>query len=94
MSLLFFFNITNEERKYLGLNPIEDFWDTTSFYSKTNLWHKRTTVFWEESTRKKIIIEQKRVSSGEWDMINQIRNNEDFHDFMRYYMDTCVGYGI
>ena len=57
----FYFVITNEERRYLGLNPIEAEWEVSQFYSKTNLWHKRTTVFWCKDTIKKIIYESKRV---------------------------------
>ena len=58
----FYFEITNEERKYLGLNSIEDSWDISQFYSKINLWHKRTSIFWFNDTIKKIIVEEKRVS--------------------------------
>lgn len=163
----FYFVITNEERRYLGLNPIEAEWEVSQFYSKTNLWHKRTTVFWCKDTIKKIIYESKRVSrerityesimesdeeilsenrewllprtnrgkkkkvnatnifscssaagcwfhfhldtadkatvsmsiasgrnhkriaTGEWDRIKNIRNDADFHEFMKYYMETC-----
>lgn len=164
----FYIEITNEERQYLGLDPIMKEWDTTQFYSKTNLWHKRTTVFWEENVIKKVIVEQKKVVSldnqityhsiqeddtnlftenrewllpltnrgkkkkitatnvlavtplgctfhfhldmyrgistsmaicnhrnnqiiatGEYDKINKIRNDADFHEFMKYYMESC-----
>lgn len=54
--------LTNEERKYLALDPLEDKWETTSFYSKTNLWHKRTTVYWDNDVIKKVIVEQKKIS--------------------------------
>ncbi len=54
--------ITNEERRYMGLNPIEDNWDMSQLYSKTNLWHKRTSIFWCDNTIKKIVFEEKRVS--------------------------------
>ncbi len=59
----YYLEITNEERRYLGLEPIMEEWDITQFYSKTNLWHKRTTVFWEGNVIKKVIVEQKRVVS-------------------------------
>ncbi len=162
----FYFVITNEERRYLGLDPIEDTWDISQFYSKTNLWHKRTSVFWCGDRIKKVILEQKRVSreeityeciteydtnlqtenrewllplttrgkkkkitatnilafdpqgcgfhfhldtvkrtsvgmsiynsrnnkeiaTGEWERIKKIRNDADFHEFMKYYMETC-----
>lgn len=165
----FYFVITNEERRYMGLNPVEDSWDISQFYSKTNLWHKRTSVFWFNETIKKVIVEEKRVlgekityeciteydtdlqtenrewllpltargkkkkinatnilavnpmgcgfhfhldthekasvsmsiyndrnnksvATGEWDRINKIRNDADFHEFMKYYMETCPPY--
>ncbi len=59
----FYLEITNEERRFLALNSIEDSWDVTQFNSKTNLWYKRTTVFWEDNIIKKVIHEEKRVSN-------------------------------
>lgn len=165
----FYFVITNEERRYMGLDPIEDSWEMSQFYSKTNLWHKRTSVFWCNESIKKIIVEEKRVvderitfesimeydtnlqtenrewllpltsrgkkkkvsatnilainslgccfyfsldtarqasvnmsicntrnnkriAIGEQDRINKIRNDADFHEFMKYYMETCPPY--
>ena len=162
----FYFVITNEERRYMGLDSVEDSWDISQFYRKTNLWHKRTSVFWCNDTIKKVIVEEKRVSDerityeciteydtnlqtenrewilplttrgkkkkvsvtnilavnplgcgfhfhldtfhevlvsmsiynhrnnksiamGERDKINKIRNDADFHEFMKYYMETC-----
>ena len=164
----YYIEITNEERRYLGLDPVMEEWDTTQFYSKTNLWHKRTTVFWEENVIKKVIVEQKkvvspnnriiyhsiqeddtnlstenrewllpltnrgkkkkitatnvlaitpfgctfhfhldmhsgastsmsicnarndqRIATGEQEKINKIRNDADFHQFMKYYIETC-----
>ncbi len=164
----FYFMVTNEERKYLALNPLEQEWDMTQYTSKTNLWHKRTTAFWCGDTIKKVILEYKKVSRkdgrivydsiteydtelqtehrqwliprtsrgkkkkitatnilnmtplgcefhfhrdtyenvlvnmsiyngrnykkiaiGEWDRIREIKNHTDFHEFMKYYMDTC-----
>ncbi len=58
----FYFKIENDERRYLGLNEVEDDWEITQFYSKTNLWHKRTSVFWCENLVKKVIVEEKRVN--------------------------------
>ena len=60
----FYFVITNDERKYMGLNPVESSWYISQFYSKTNLWHKRTSVFWDDTTIKKIIYEEKRISDN------------------------------
>lgn len=162
----FYFIINNEERKYMGLDNMDDNWEMTQFYSKTNLWHKRTSVFWSDCIIMKIILEEKRVSDerityesiteydielhtenrewllpltargkkkkinatnilafaptkcifhfhldsydkpltsmsiynqknnksiaiGENDKIDTIRNDSDFHEFMKYYMDTC-----
>lgn len=162
----FYLVITNEERKYMGVNPVESSWDISQFYSKTNLWHKRTSIFWHDDTIKKIIYEEKRISDnviiyesimeydtelrtenrewllpltvrgkkkkisatnilvvnpfgcefhfyldtanktsvgmaicnrrnnkeiaiGEADRISKIRNDADFHEFMKYYMETC-----
>lgn len=61
----FYFHITNAERRYLALNPIDATWDISQYYSKTNLWHKRTSVFWCGNNIKKVILEQKRVSDGD-----------------------------
>lgn len=162
----FYLVVTNEERNYMGLNPVESSWEISQFYSKTNLWHKRTSVFWHDDTIKKIIYEEKRISDnvityesimeydtelrsenrewllpltargkkkkisatnilavnpfgcefhfyldtanktsvgmaicnrrnnkeiaiGEADRISKIRNDADFHEFMKYYMETC-----
>ena len=52
----FYFVVTNEERRYMGLDPIENSWDMSQFYSKTNLWHKRTSIFWFKETIKKVIV--------------------------------------
>ena len=32
----FYLVITNEERKYMGVNPVESSWDISQFYSKRN----------------------------------------------------------
>ena len=61
----FYFKITNEERRYMGLDSVDDNWDMSQFYSKTNLWYKRTSVFWCNDTIKKVIVENKRVSDDE-----------------------------
>lgn len=61
----FFIRITNEERRYLGLNPIEDDWEITRYFSKTNITYKRTTVYWDGVVIKKIICEENRIPSGQ-----------------------------
>lgn len=165
----FYFVITNEERRFMGLDSVEAGWDISQFYSKTNQWHKRTSLFWCKDTIKKIIVEGKRVTDerityeciteydtdlqtenrewllpltakgkkkkvnatnilainpfgcsfhyyldsfedvfasmsisnqrnnkkiaiGEEDKIDKIRNDADFHEFMKYYMETCPSY--
>lgn len=60
----FYFVLTNEERKYMGLNPISCSWEMSQFYSKTNLWHKRTSIFWHGDTINKVIYEEKRLSDN------------------------------
>lgn len=52
----FFIRITNEERRYLGLNPIEDDWEITRYFSKTNITYKRTTVYWDGVVIKKLFV--------------------------------------
>ncbi len=159
----FLINPTNEERPYLALNPVEESWEMTVYYSKTNLWYKRTSVYWQGDIIKKIISEEKRIVDGKadfetysecdtdlqtegrmWlfpltsrgkkkkvtptnimsfritgcsfgfiiedekarmsaynsracknipigenDKICKIKNDEDLHQFMKYYMETC-----
>lgn len=59
----FLIEIKNEERKYFGLEEIDSEWQTTVYYSKTNLWHKRLVVFWNGNAIVKVIDEEKRVLS-------------------------------
>lgn len=73
----YYIKITNEERQYLGLEPIMEEWYITQYYSKTNLWHKRTTVFWEENVIKKVIVEQKKILSPNNRIIYQSIQEDD-----------------
>lgn len=57
----YFIVLKNEERKYFVLEEINPAWEISRYYSKTNLWYKRTTAFWEGNTIVKVIVEQKRV---------------------------------
>ena len=41
----FFLRITNEERRYLALDPIQKDWEITQYWSKTNYYYSRVTVF-------------------------------------------------
>ena len=162
-----YLNITNEERKYLALEPIQDNFELSQYYSKTNLFHKRTNLFWDGDRIVKIISEEKKVSDkgdilfesileydtdiktqnrefivpltargklkkltptnvlacsisgcsfyfernhtkekspvdmyitgqysksiyvGEWERRDKIHNDSEFHEFMKYYIETC-----
>lgn len=51
--------IKNEDRKYFGFSQIDDSWEIKNFYSKTNLWHKQTKVFFDkDDVVRKIIHEE------------------------------------
>ena len=52
----YYIEIKNSERKYFGLDEIAPDWEKSEFYSKTNIWYKRTIVFWEESVIKKVMV--------------------------------------
>jgi len=57
----FLITLTNEERRYLALDPIEDSWDVTQYVSKCNVTYVRTTAYWEGNIIKKVIREEKRL---------------------------------
>ena len=59
----FLVELKNEERKYFCLDPIAPDLETAVYFSKTNLWYKRTTVYWRGNTIIKIIIESNRMLS-------------------------------
>lgn len=61
----YYVRVTNEERRYLALDPIRDDWDITQYYSKTNITYTRTTVFWDKDEIKKIIYEENRLPVGQ-----------------------------
>ena len=166
-----YIKLTNEERRYLALDPIDDEWDITRYYSKCNITYSRTTVYWDGDEIKKVIYEENRVwddydkpvfrsieeydtslktenrkillpltargkakpvtasniyavypfgcqfyigidwrneepsammsirnvrnccsiAIGEKSRVRAIRDDADFHSFMKYYMDTCPG---
>ena len=56
-------NLTNEERRYLGLSPISPKWDALIFHSKTKLSHTRATAFFDGNTIIKVISETKKILS-------------------------------
>ena len=53
--------LTNEERRYLGLESIDPEWDTSVYHSKTNFWYTRVTAFFDGNTIVKVISESKRI---------------------------------
>lgn len=57
-----YIEIKNDERKYFCLDEISPDWDKSEFFSKTNICYKRTIVFWENDTIKKIIAEENRMT--------------------------------
>lgn len=58
-------HLTNEQRYYYGLSPIDEKWERVVKYSVT--WHlkKRSEIFFEGNTIKKMIFEQKFIGEGE-----------------------------
>jgi len=161
----YFISLTNEERRYFGLDEIDPAWEKIVYYSKTNLWYTRVTVFFDADTIRKTITETKRVikntiinyeryyesdtrlltidrnklipltsrgkikplnasninsvtpfgcsffiaivpgrdtvlyidnaracksfALGEWDKIEAIQSDDDFHTYALYYIDSC-----
>lgn len=61
----YFITVTNEERRYLGLDPIQDDWEITQYTGKTNITYSRTTVFWNDAEIRKVIVEEIRLPEGE-----------------------------
>lgn len=57
----FLINLTNEERRYLGLSELSPDWDSLAYCSKTNLWYTRLTAFFDGSTIVKVISETKKI---------------------------------
>lgn len=71
--------LSNEERKYFCLEPLEPAWEVKVFYSKTNYHYKRTKIFFEGERIVKTIVEVKKIISG------------DKKVFERYIeSDTCL----
>lgn len=51
-------NLTNEERRYFALEPIESTWDAQSFCYQSHLRHTRLTIFFSGNTIVKAIEEE------------------------------------
>lgn len=156
--------LTDEERRYLALDPLDPSWETMSMYSVTYRLKKRTVLFFEGNTIVKVIYEEHSVGEdgsyswrnynefdtrletdnrtmllpltsrgrakpitptnvmavkpfgcdlyiylqqdksqiiaqnlrnnqvipvGENERVRKIMSDEDFHEFMRYYIPTC-----
>ncbi len=67
--------LTDEERRYLALNPIDPTWETAIMYSATYEWKKRTVLFFDRDTIVKAIHEEYVVEedgSYRW---------QDYHEF-------------
>ena len=56
----FFIRLTNEERRYFGLNPMCDAWESTCFVSSMRHVCVRTTVFWNGDEIRKVVTEDIR----------------------------------
>ena len=59
----FFIRVTNEERRYLALDPIRKDWEITQYWSKTNYYYSRVTVFWSGNEIRKVIWEENKLHS-------------------------------
>ena len=156
--------LTDAERRYLALDPIDPSWETESMYSVTHWLKKRTVLFYKENTIVKVIHEVHSIDDdgaycwrdysefdtrletdnrkmllpltargrakpitptnvmavkpfgctfniylkkeesqiavqnlrnnqiipiGEEERVKKIMSDEDFHEFMRYYISTC-----
>ncbi|MBQ3920476.1 MAG: immunity 26/phosphotriesterase HocA family protein [Oscillospiraceae bacterium] len=54
--------LTDEERLYLALDPIDSKWETVSMFSVTYILKKRTTLFYEGNAIVKVIYEEHAVN--------------------------------
>ncbi|MBE6870055.1 MAG: hypothetical protein E7494_15090 [Ruminococcus albus] len=156
--------LTNDERRYLALDPLDESWETETLYSVTYCTQKRTVIFYEGNTIVKVIYEEysinddgsckcksynefdtkletdnrtmllpltsrgrakpvtptnimavkpfgcdfyiflqkgesriaarnlrnnQEIAVGEKERVRNILTDEDFHEFMQYYMSTC-----
>jgi hypothetical protein len=71
--------LTDEERRYLALDPINPSWETVSMFSVTYWLRKRTILFYEGNTLVKVIYEEHSV--GE-DGIAVWRNYNEFDTYL------------
>ena len=69
----------NDTRPYFALEKMESRWEKQTYYSRTNLWWKRTELFFDGDTIRKVIEEEKQVRT----------NGEIYRQSYREY-DTCL----
>lgn len=58
-------HLTNEQRYYYGLSPIDEKWEKVVKYSVTWYVKKRSEIFFQGNTIKKMIFEQKFIGEGD-----------------------------
>lgn len=56
--------ISNEQRYYYGLAPINPNWEKQTMYSVTHTLHKRSELYFDGNTLKKIIYEEINIQDG------------------------------
>ncbi len=71
--------LENDTRPYFALEKMESRWEKQTYYSRTNLWWKRTELFFDGDTIRKVIEEEKQVRT----------NGEIYRQSYREY-DTCL----
>ena len=71
--------LENDTRPYFALEKMESRWEKQAYYSRTNLWWKRTELFFDGDTIRKVIEEEKQVRT----------NGEIYRQSYREY-DTCL----
>lgn len=71
--------LENEMRPYFALEKVESWWDKQVYYSRTNLWWKRTTLFFDGDMIRKVIEEEKQVNADK-----EIRR-QSYREY-----DTCL----
>ena len=54
-----FITLENEVRPYFALEEMASRWENQVFYSKANLWRKRTELFFDGDIIRKVIEEEK-----------------------------------
>jgi len=71
------FELKDDERKYFGLERINDNNDISVFNSVTNNCFKKTTVFWNKDNIIKVIVEENRCVEGTMEVFLKSYNEYD-----------------